>query len=210
MVEIKKEKFSQLINEPKLISLEETLAIKSVVKNYPYFHVARVIELIGLKKHNSIRFNKALKKCSIFSTDRENLRDIIELNKINCNESDYIKTENKVLLLEKTKNSFIDWLKVLNPNSKEIKSENKTIIQNFLKSEHVLYVNSKSSNNNLANEFKLNKKEYMTETLAGLYLEQKKFKEAIKAYEVLCLKYPEKISLFADQIKKIKNSLKNQ
>ena len=48
----------------------------------------------------------------------------------------------------------------------------------------------------------------MTETLAKLYFEQKKFKEAIKAYEILSLKYPEKISLFADQIKTIKSSLK--
>ena len=48
----------------------------------------------------------------------------------------------------------------------------------------------------------------MTETLAKIYFEQKKFNEAIKAYEILCLKYPEKISLFADQIKIIKNSLK--
>ena len=50
----------------------------------------------------------------------------------------------------------------------------------------------------------------MTETLAKLYYKQKKFKDAIKAYEILCLKYPEKISLFADKIKTIKNSLKNK
>ncbi|SUZ76403.1 uncharacterized protein METZ01_LOCUS29257 [marine metagenome] len=50
----------------------------------------------------------------------------------------------------------------------------------------------------------------MTETLAKLYFEQSKFKEAIKAYKILCLKYPEKISLFADQIKMIKNNLKNK
>jgi hypothetical protein len=49
----------------------------------------------------------------------------------------------------------------------------------------------------------------MTETLAKLYYKQKKFKYAINAYEILCLKYPEKISLFADQIKNIKNSIKN-
>ena len=49
----------------------------------------------------------------------------------------------------------------------------------------------------------------MTETLAELYIEQKKFKEALKAYEILSLKYPEKISLFADQIIFLKNKLKN-
>lgn len=45
----------------------------------------------------------------------------------------------------------------------------------------------------------------MTETLARVYLEQKKYKKAIQAYKILSLKYPEKSSLFADQIKEIKN-----
>ena len=50
----------------------------------------------------------------------------------------------------------------------------------------------------------------MTETLAELYVKQLKYKEALKAYKVLCLKYPEKISLFANQIKFIKKQIKNQ
>ena len=50
----------------------------------------------------------------------------------------------------------------------------------------------------------------MTETLADLYITQGKYHEALKAYKILCLKYPEKISLFADQIKFIKKQIKNQ
>ena len=45
---------------------------------------------------------------------------------------------------------------------------------------------------------------FMTETLAKIYLEQKKFQKAIQAYEILILKYPEKSSLFADRISYIK------
>ena len=41
-------------------------------------------------------------------------------------------------------------------------------------------------------------------------INQNKYNEAIKAYEILCLKYPKKISLFADQIKTIKNSFQNK
>lgn len=44
----------------------------------------------------------------------------------------------------------------------------------------------------------------MTETLAKIYLEQKKYQKAIKAYEILILKYPEKSYLFADRIADIK------
>ena len=41
----------------------------------------------------------------------------------------------------------------------------------------------------------------MTETLARIYLEQKNYDKAIQSYKILSLKYPEKSSFFADQIK---------
>jgi tetratricopeptide (TPR) repeat protein len=44
----------------------------------------------------------------------------------------------------------------------------------------------------------------MTETLARVYLEQKKYQKAIQAYGILILKYPEKSSFFADRIADIK------
>ncbi len=44
----------------------------------------------------------------------------------------------------------------------------------------------------------------MTETLARVYLEQKKYQRAIQAYEILILKYPEKSSFFANRIEEIK------
>ncbi len=55
--------------------------------------------------------------------------------------------------------------------------------------------------------FELNKQDdssLMTETLARVYLEQKKYQKAVQAYEILILKYPEKSSFFADRISDIK------
>ncbi len=49
----------------------------------------------------------------------------------------------------------------------------------------------------------------MTETLAKVYLEQKKYDKAIQAYEILILKYPEKSSIFAIRIQDIKYLQKN-
>lgn len=56
------------------------------------------------------------------------------------------------------------------------------------------------------NSVQLNQSEdayLMTETLARVYLEQKKYQRAIQAYEILILKYPEKSSFFADRISDI-------
>ena len=62
----------------------------------------------------------------------------------------------------------------------------------------VFYESSKADNSFL-----------MTETLARVYLEQKKYQKAIQAYEILILKYPEKSSFFADRILDIKNLQQN-
>jgi hypothetical protein len=44
----------------------------------------------------------------------------------------------------------------------------------------------------------------MTETLAKVFVKQQKYTKALQAYQILGLKYPEKNSFFANQIKEIK------
>ena len=44
----------------------------------------------------------------------------------------------------------------------------------------------------------------MTETLAKVFVKQQKYAKALQAYQILGLKYPEKNSFFADQVKEIK------
>jgi hypothetical protein len=201
MVNLSKDNFNNLVKNPNDINLDQSISIKKIIKKYPYFQTARIIELIGLKKFNNIRFNNALKTSSIYSTDRSVLYEIIELEKISSNET------LPILSLEKTKNSFIKWLKVSKQVSNPKSSQN-SLIESFLSVNPKIDPYKKISNTDLSAGFKLSKKEYMTETLAKIYFEQNKFEEAIKAYEILCLKYPEKISLFADQIKTIKSILK--
>lgn len=46
--------------------------------------------------------------------------------------------------------------------------------------------------------------EFVTETLARLHLKQNNLEEALRIYELLCLRFPEKSAYFEAQIKKIK------
>jgi hypothetical protein len=68
----------------------------------------------------------------------------------------------------------------------------------------------KSSSNpvNITNHYQ-DPSQFMTETLAKVYLAQKNYSKALKAYEVLVLQHPEKSGLFADQIQEIKNLQSN-
>ena len=119
--------------------------------------------------------------------------------------------------------SFTEWLKLSNfkpidrteaskektPQDKNQKSDilnkKQALIDKFL-SENPKIVPKKILENkkNLAKNNPKGNHELMTETLARIYLDQKNYKKAIQSYKILSLKYPEKNSFFADQIKKIK------
>ncbi|QCW98756.1 hypothetical protein FGM00_00960 [Aggregatimonas sangjinii] len=55
----------------------------------------------------------------------------------------------------------------------------------------------------ISSSVNINQNELMTETLARVYVEQKKYKKALQAYKILSLKYPEKSGFFADRIKAV-------
>lgn len=67
----------------------------------------------------------------------------------------------------------------------------------------------KSISIDISGSSKIDKNELMTETLARVYLEQKKYKKAIQAFKILSLKYPEKSSFFADRIRTVEKIQKD-
>ncbi|RDK89116.1 hypothetical protein [Marinirhabdus gelatinilytica] len=121
--------------------------------------------------------------------------------------------------------SFTEWLKLtkaqpiereenktLEKNSKNEESEATPsvekkfeLIEKFIQEKPKLEVSVPASKQaNLAKPYTQTNNALMTETLAKVYLQQKNYKKAIKAYEILILKNPEKSGFFADQIRAIK------
>ncbi len=79
------------------------------------------------------------------------------------------------------------------------------LIEKFIQEKPKLEVSiSQTRQPDLAEPYTQTPNALMTETLAKVYLQQKNYKKAIKAYEILILKNPEKSGFFADQIRAIK------
>ena len=177
MVEISKETFNELVQNPNKITLDQSIALKNIVKKYPFFQVARVVELIGLKKFNNIRYKNALKKTSIYSTSRNNLFEIIEEEKIKSSNT-------QILSSESTKNSFIKWLKASKPIS-ELENNQNSLIDNFLNSDHKIISKKEFDSKDFSSDFQPSKSEYMTETLAKIYFEQKNLRRQLELTKYL-------------------------
>jgi len=69
---------------------------------------------------------------------------------------------------------------------------------------------AKTEKINLAKPFTQSPETLMTETLAQVYVQQKKYSKAIQAYKILILKNPEKSGFFADRIRAIKNLINTE
>jgi hypothetical protein len=116
------------------------------------------------------------------------------------------------------KHSFQEWLQLsrLQPIDREStadttnsKTKHETIIDNFIAANPKIPALNKQVTASIKIPTIEEKSYLMTETLAKVYLEQKKYQRAIQAYEILILKYPEKSSYFVNLILEIKNLQQN-
>jgi len=120
--------------------------------------------------------------------------------------------------------SFNEWLKLtrlkpiqrasepkqeVSKSNIEKVSKNEIIDKFIAENPKITPVKSFAPKENLAKARTRQPETLMTETLARIYLEQKNYKKAIQSYKILSLKYPEKSSFFANQIKAIEQLHEN-
>ncbi|MCK0132037.1 hypothetical protein MWU59_11060 [Flavobacteriaceae bacterium F08102] len=78
------------------------------------------------------------------------------------------------------------------------------LISQFINTKAKLAPTISDDQTDISIESTIENENLMTETLARVYLEQKKYAKAIQAFKILSLKYPEKSGFFADRIKAVK------
>jgi len=225
--------FTNILNHPEKINALLTDKLEKVIKVYPYFQSARILYLKGLQNQKSFKFNNTLKKTAAYVSDRSVLfdyiitkketsynndkTDILELHKKISN--DKVKSVKDALQIGQPfsfniseKHSFNEWLKlsqqntVIQQNSKNLKFN---LIDKFIKNKPKIKPTHDKENKSIISQGIQENSDIMTETLASVYLEQKKYEKAITAYTILSLKYPEKSSFFANRIKAVKFLQKN-
>jgi predicted Zn-dependent protease len=124
---------------------------------------------------------------------------------------------------KKEKHSFTEWLKLTSKHDAEEPQETQDVMEELEKKKKFELLDKFIENNpkivptenanakvNIKESTKFDKNELMTETLAKVYLEQKKYKKAIQSFKILSLKYPEKSGFFADQIRAVKKLQKEK
>ena len=197
MVDISKTEILKKLDDIKSLKKSDQQIFKKLSKKYPVFIPFKVINLILSKKYNSLDYVENLEICATQISNRSYLFEIIQNEILNDEQKFEVLKDLKEKSID-NKKSFVEWIKLTKPLIKtEDYNSNSDVIFGLF--DDLKKVKRK----------KIKKEDYMTETLAELYIEQKKFKEALRAYEILSLKYPEKISLFANQIIFLKTKLKN-
>ena len=230
---MKTETFIDLLENNARIQHIETAELKVIVEEFPYFQAARALYLNELKSQDSFKYNKELKIKAAYTTDRTILfnyitsfnadtKNILKENtqlSITTNEVKAPLEIGKPFAFSSTENhSFNQWLQ-LSPKKVIIRNEEKQVQQKAKKEDLIdKFIQNSPKIAPLEKGIKftvpVSKNKYdaalMTETLAKVYLEQKKYENAMQAYKILSLKYPEKSGFFADQIKRIQILQKNK
>jgi hypothetical protein len=221
--------FIEHLATPEIYITEKSVdQLGAISKRYPYFHAAQALYLKGLKKHHNFKYNKVLKETAALTTERAVLFDFItnftvfenpvaSKNKPTSQKKNALNAGEPLEFTSKEKHSFSEWLQLGNAQPIErstLKPQNtlpkkKDLIDLFIENNPSIPRVDKDCETTPDKKTVLDSQGLMTETLAQVYLEQKKYKSAVKAYKILILKYPEKSGFFANQIKEI-NHLKKK
>lgn len=133
-----------------------------------------------------------------------------------------LKLGSPIPFTKREKHSFTEWLQLTSRPEEEVEAEEDVmeeldrkkkfeLLDKFIENNpKIVPQESPKPKVNIKESTKFDKNELMTETLAKVYLEQKKYKKAIQAFKILSLKYPEKSGFFADQIQAVKKLQKEK
>ena len=179
-----KEKFYTLIENADLMNNESEQELRDLTEKYPYFQAALILHFKNLK---SGKFEETLKKIAVQIPQRKKLYTYLH-----------------------KRNNIQNYNLAFHLDYNEETTQGNSLIDKFLLSNAGMIISNKT--NDSSDQFTENETvkksteendEIITETLAMLYYNQKKYDKALDAFRKLSLKYPEKSIYFAARIDEI-------
>jgi pentatricopeptide repeat protein len=236
----------QLMENPSLLDAATLAELSAIVRDYPYFHAARLLYLKNLAVLNDARFDEELKKTAVYVPDRRALYRLIEESGTapNAGATQPDGKEDSFALIDRFLNSLgedanqlpdepptaSDYLygAAKEPASKEKSGgvpplRHQELIDSFLEKEEERKAGSPPGFAEAANEAPDAHDEhapnddepkdlgdsYFTETLAKVYVKQKRYEKALEIFQRLSAKYPGENVYFADQIRFLEQVITN-
>ncbi|MCF8361313.1 MAG: hypothetical protein K9G70_01685 [Prolixibacteraceae bacterium] len=214
-----KDQFIEYIKQPSLLDESTVEDIKQLISHYPYFPVVRMLYLRNLKNINSHQFEQELRQQAVFIPDRKVLFRYLNYNEQEEKPFRFINEPDNAVKAGQTVNASSEIDDIINTHSASFDLQKQIDEKPQMDPDNLIDRFILENSGKIANEKPLEKMPenfdedgkdkvddgLISETLAEIYFAQGLYDEALKAYEKLSLKIPEKNSYFATQIEKIKN-----
>lgn len=227
---MKKDQFIGYIRQPELLNESTLPGLKEMIEDYPFFPAVRMLYLRNLLNINSYKFESELAKHAIFIPDRAMLFRLLDLQQRPEERFELIPFETDLFdnFAEKTHAKeepiVADELQLQYPapfqltdeqpvKQAEKKKPNFDLIDKFISEQATTISVAAPIPSIIEEEPEKNsdiEEDFITETLAAIYLRQGLYEKALQSYEKLSLKFPEKNAYFAGQIENIKKLISKE
>lgn len=233
------EKLSHYILHPDNLNRDTLYRLRMLVAKYPYFDAARLLMLRNLYLLHDIDFGNEMRKAALYLKNRRVLFDLMEdygaPSLVTDKEEDISVDRTMSLIdaflgtlpqqatvsLEAEGAAAVDYVSAYlkddkdKPSPQVPKMRGQELIDGFLAGDNERISLQLYPENEIVNTVDGGSKEdvpetsFFTETLANIYIKQKKYDKALEIIRRLCLEYPNKNRYFADQIRFLEKIVKH-
>jgi tetratricopeptide (TPR) repeat protein len=210
------------LDHPEQLDKESLFSLSELVAAYPCFTAARMLLLKNLEKQGDLRFSLELPRTSLSVPDRKRLYAYMKgIKETSCQERvdsfslidhflDQSGETQSEDLLALDGAAVVDWMLTENAEIEEKLLERQEKPAN---KEIEVISSSAGTAPSVSESIRLSDEVFpessFTETLARIYIKQKRYDRALEIIKSLYLKYPEKNSYFADQIRFLEKLIAN-
>jgi len=201
----------ELMDDTSLLTDKTLPELQQLVRDFPYFHAARMLYLNNLAVCNDIRTDVVLAKTAIHIPDRMRLFMLLENKQhIPDHKADKAKSSKFDMIDEFLKQTGNDTgtdeliydappADYISPREGE-ESESLGQMTDFVRKK-----DAPAPIKNIMHD-----DSYFTETLAIIYIRQKRYEKALEIIKKINLQYPNKSRYFADQIRFLEKLINNK